>query len=78
MANTDLALAGHTHGGQVRIFGYGHIISSLYGSRFLTGLKYNTAKIPMIVTNGIGTSNKNIRIGAPSEIVIITLYRLEQ
>ena len=32
----------------------------------------------MIVTNGIGTSNKNIRIGAPSEIVIITLYRLKQ
>ena len=78
VANTDLALAGHTHGGQVRIFGYAPIIPSHYGSRFLTGLKYNTAKIPMIVTNGIGTSNKNIRIGAPSEIVIITLYRLKQ
>lgn len=39
-------------------------------------MKYNSAKIPMIVTNGIGTSNKNIRIGAPAEIVIITLHRL--
>lgn len=78
VANTDLALAGHTHGGQVRIFGYAPIIPSHYGSRFLTGLKYNTAKVPMIVTNGIGTSNKNIRIGAPSEIVIITLHRLKQ
>ena len=78
VANTDLALAGHTHGGQVRIFGYAPIIPSHYGSRFLTGLKYNTAKVPMIVTNGIGTSNRNIRIGAPSEIVIITLYRLKQ
>ena len=78
VANTDLALAGHTHGGQVRIFDYAPIIPSHYGSRFLTGLKYNTAKVPMIVTNGIGTSNRNIRIGAPSEIVIITLYRLKQ
>lgn len=77
VANTDLALAGHTHGGQVRIFGYAPIIPSHYGARFLTGLTYNTAKVPMIVTNGIGTSNKNIRIGAPSEVVIITLHRLK-
>lgn len=78
VANTDLALAGHTHGGQVRIFGYAPIIPSHYGSRFLTGLKYNTANIPMIVTNGLGTSNKNIRIGAPAEVVVITLHRLKQ
>lgn len=77
VANTDLALAGHTHGGQVRIFGYAPIIPSHYGARFLTGLTYNTAKVPMIVTNGIGTSNKNIRIGAPAEVVVITLHRLK-
>lgn len=77
IANTDLVLAGHTHGGQVVIFGYAPIVPSHYGSRFLTGLKYNSAKIPMIVTNGLGTSNKNIRIGAPAEIVIITLHRLK-
>lgn len=75
--NTDLALAGHTHGGQVRIFGYAPIIPSHYGARFLTGLTYNTVKVPMIVTNGIGTSNKNIRIGAPAEVVVITLHRLK-
>ena len=49
VANTDLALAGHTHGGQVRIFGYAPIIPSHYGSRFLTGLKYNTANIPKAI-----------------------------
>ena len=78
VANTDLALAGHTHGGQVRIFGYAPIIPSHYGSRFLTGLKYNTANIPMIVTNGLGTSNRNIRIGAPTEVVVITLHQQKQ
>ena len=77
VANTDLALAGHTHGGQVRLFGYAPIIPSHYGSRFLTGLKHNSAKMPMIVTNGIGTSNTPIRMGAPSEVVIITLHRLK-
>lgn len=77
VTNSDLILAGHTHGGQVRILGYAPIIPSHYGARFLTGLKYNTAKIPMIVTNGLGTSNKNIRIGAPAEVVLITLHRLK-
>lgn len=77
VVNTDLALAGHTHGGQVVIFGFAPIIPSHYGDRFLTGLKHNSAKIPLIVTNGLGTSNKNIRIGAPAEIVMITLHRLK-
>lgn len=75
VTNTDLALAGHTHGGQVRILGYAPIIPSHYGSRFLTGLKYNTAEVPIIITNGIGTSNRNIRIGAPAEVVLVTLRR---
>lgn len=75
VANTDLALAGHTHGGQVRIFGVAPALNSRYGNRFVTGLAYNTAKIPLIITNGIGTSQLPIRIGAPAEIVIITLHR---
>lgn len=78
VANTDLALAGHTHGGQVRIFGVAPILNSHYGNRFLTGLAYNTAKIPLIVTNGIGTSQMPIRIGAPAEIIMITLHRLKE
>lgn len=73
VANSDLILAGHTHGGQVRILGYAPIIPSHYGKRFLTGLKYNTAMMPIIITNGLGTSNKDIRIGAPTEIIVITL-----
>lgn len=74
VANTDLALAGHTHGGQVRLFGIAPVQNSQYGNRFLTGLVYNTARVPMIVTNGIGTSQLPIRMGAPAEIVMITLH----
>lgn len=73
---TDLVLAGHTHGGQVRIFGVAPIIPSKYEQRFLSGLVYNSDSIPMLVTNGIGTSNKKIRVGAPSEVVLIHLKRL--
>lgn len=76
ITNTDLVLAGHTHGGQVTLFGlYAPIIPSHYGKRFRTGLKYNSHHIPMIITNGIGTSNKNIRLFAPSEVVMIILER---
>lgn len=77
VANTDLALAGHTHGGQVRVFGVAPIQNSHYGNRFLTGLAHNTTKTPLIVTNGIGTSQMPIRIGAPAEVIVITLHRLK-
>lgn len=76
--NTDLALAGHTHGGQVRILGIAPALHSRYGDRFVTGLVCNTAKIPVIITNGIGTSQLPIRLGAPAEIVMITLHRLRE
>ena len=78
VANTDLALAGHTHGGQVRVFGVAPALNSHYGNRFITGLAYNSAKIPLIITNGIGTSKLPIRCGAPAEIIVITLHRLTE
>lgn len=77
IANTDLALAGHTHGGQVTVFGYAPIVPSKYGQRFLTGLKKLSSGIPIIITNGIGTSQKPIRIGAPAEVIVITLHHLQ-
>ena len=75
VTHSDLVLAGHTHGGQVTLFGYAPIVPSRYGQRFLTGLKYTSQHVPMIITNGIGTSQKPIRLGAPSEVVLITLHR---
>lgn len=78
ITHTDLTLAGHTHGGQVTLFGW--IVpetGSKYGKRFLTGLNYNRLGIPVITSNGLGTSRMNIRTGARSEIVIVTLQKEE-
>lgn len=75
ISNTDLVLAGHTHGGQVSFFKrYTPAHFSKYGTRFMTGLKHNSAGIPVIITNGIGTSRKDIRLFTPSEIVLVTLH----
>ena len=75
ITNTDLVLAGHTHGGQVTLFGlYAPILPSHYGQRFRGGLKRNSQGTPMIITNGLGTSNKNIRMFAPSEVIMIELH----
>ena len=46
----DLALAGHTHGGQVTLFGlYAPVTASKYGMRYRTGLRHNRQGIPIII-----------------------------
>lgn len=70
----DLALAGHTHGGQVTLFGlYAPITASKYGMRYRSGLKRSPQGVPIIISNGLGTSRRNIRFCAPTDIVVVTL-----
>ena len=74
--HADLALAGHTHGGQVSFFRlWTPKTGSKYGTRLLTGLRKSSHGLPVIITNGLGTSHVPIRFCAPSEIVEITLRR---
>ena len=75
----DLALAGHTHGGQVTLFGlYAPVTASKYGMRYRTGLKHNRQGIPIIISNGLGTSRHPIRMFAPTDIVIVTLHHTRE
>ena len=75
--NADLVLAGHTHGGQVTLFGlYAPVLPSRYGQRFRSGLKFTSNHTPVIVTNGVGTSRRNIRLFAPSEVVMVVLHHI--
>jgi len=73
----NLALAGHTHGGQVTWFGrYGHT-SSIYGQTFRTGWS-EIAGIPVLVSNGVGTSTVPIRFMARPQLHVITLRHAEK
>lgn len=76
VSGVDLALAGHTHGGQVTIFGlYAPFTASRYGMRFRSGLKYNSNGLPIIISNGLGTSRYPVRMFAPTDVVVVTLYK---
>lgn len=67
----DLTLAGHTHGGQIRLPFFGAIKTpSEFGNKYSQGLIKEDGK-NMIVTKGIGTSILSIRFNCMPEIVII-------
>jgi predicted MPP superfamily phosphohydrolase len=71
----DLVLAGHTHGGQVAVFGlWAPFIPSRYGQKYRAGLVLD-APVPTLVTTGVGTITLPLRFFAPPEIVLLTLRR---
>jgi len=66
-----LQLSGHTHGGQVRLFGWSPVVPSRYGNRFAYGhVKVNC---DVVVSGGLGCSILPVRLGVPPEIVLVTL-----
>jgi uncharacterized protein len=73
----DLALVGHTHGGQVTAFGvWAPFVNSAYGNQYRTGW-HKIAETPLLVSNGIGMVDLPLRLGAPPQIHLITLRRGE-
>jgi uncharacterized protein len=68
----SLTLAGHTHGGQIRIFGYSPVIPSKRGNDFAYGHIVKGGR-HMIVSGGFGVSRVPIRFGVPPEIVLLEL-----
>lgn len=73
-ANTplfDLCLAGHTHGGQVTLFGQPIWMPPGSGT-FSSGL-YKTAACKLYVSKGVGTSILPIRLWARPEIAVFYL-----
>ena len=71
----DLMLCGHTHGGQVTLFGsWAPYIPSDYGQKYLTGM-VETNGIPVLVSNGVGTSALPIRFFAKPQINVIMLEK---
>ena len=66
-----LQLSGHTHGGQIRMFGWSPVVPSRYGRRFAYG--HTREKCDVIVSGGLGCSIMPFRLGVPPEIVLVTL-----
>lgn len=59
--NYDLILAGHSHGGQVRLPLIGSIITPV-GSKKYHNEYYNISGKPLYVSSGIGTSLMRLRL----------------
>jgi uncharacterized protein len=68
-----LTLAGHTHGGQLRLpLIWPAFVPSKYGARFAYGHVAEAGR-HMIVSGGLGTSLVPARLGVPPEIVHVQL-----
>lgn len=67
-----LTVAGHTHGGQIRILGYAPFVPSRFGNRYVYGHVVEQNR-NLIVSAGLGCSGVPVRFGAPPEIVTIEL-----
>jgi predicted MPP superfamily phosphohydrolase len=72
-AGPYLTLAGHTHGGQVKLYGVGVLTTcSKAPLRWAHGLVIEGGRY-LYVTSGLGTSLFPIRIGVPPEYAIIDI-----
>jgi uncharacterized protein len=71
-ARVALTLSGHTHGGQLRIFGYSPVVPSRFGNRYAYGHVVEGNR-NLIISGGLGCSSMPVRFGAPPEIVVVEL-----
>lgn len=67
-----LTVCGHTHGGQVRLFGWSPVVPSRYGNRYAYGHVREHGR-DLVVSAGLGTSRFPLRFGMPPEIVLVEL-----
>ncbi|KRB21092.1 MULTISPECIES: metallophosphoesterase [Mesorhizobium] len=68
----SLTLSGHTHGGQVRLFGYSPVVPSRFGNRYAYGHVVENDR-NLIVSGGLGFSILPVRFGMRPEILQIDL-----
>ena len=70
----DMILCGHTHGGQIRLFGKSILSLSNAEKRFISG--WNTQSgIPILTSEGVGCEGINLRLGTAPEVWLITLRK---
>lgn len=62
----SLVLSGHTHGGQIHLFGY---------SPYEKGKIKKYHHLTLLISNGYGTTGIPLRLGAPAECHLITIKK---
>ena len=70
----DLQLAGHSHGGQVRIPGRGAPVLPYLGRKYDMGL-YRVNDMWLYTNRGLGEISVPLRINCPPEVTLFTLTR---
>ena len=70
----DLMLCGHTHGGQVRLFGKSALALTPQEQDIPAGWTVS-GSLPILVTQGLGCEGLNLRLGSQPEVWLITLRR---
>jgi uncharacterized protein len=67
-----LTLSGHTHGGQVNLFGWRPASASRLSARYARG-HFSENGRDLLVSSGLGCSIAPIRVGVPPEIMVVEL-----
>lgn len=71
----DLSLCGHTHGGQMTLFGmWAPILPSEFGQKYRYGF-VETGNMKSYISSGFGTITPPVRFFCRPEIVLITLKK---
>lgn len=70
----NLVLAGHTHGGEIRLPFIGGLITYPNGTKYRKST-YNFNQTQMYITDGLGTSGINLRLGTNPTINFYRLYQ---
>ena len=70
----DIILSGHTHGGQLNLFGFAPFVPSRYGSKYRYGLK-ETENGRIYISSGLGGVVFPMRFMAKPEIVNLILRK---
>lgn len=74
LKEADLVLAGHTHGGQIRLPWYGSVprIPTALGNKYDRGL-FNFKNIRLFITNGVSEWGPRARLMTPPEIALLEI-----
>ena len=70
----DVVLSGHTHGGQIRIFGRNALQLNHQEQQYISGWFMENG-LPVLVSEGLGCEGANLRVNTTPEVWFIKLCR---